>query len=105
MGNRSRFAAAAAASAAVAVDVVVRARRRARLASATRGIAEEILPSVLDNAPSATLPGPVADDAHAPGHRHLRRSETVVGEPEPGPERASRFAKHRHGRLRHQGWP
>ncbi len=101
MGNRSRFVTVAAGSAA-AVAALTRARRRARLASATEGFVDDIMPSVLQETPSSGLPVPSADEAHAPGHRHLHWSGTETDEPAPRPVRVRPLAKHRRG-LRHPG--
>jgi hypothetical protein len=102
MGNRSRYVAVtSAAVSVVGVRAVLRARRRARLRRAAEGIADAIMPSVADEAPSTT-PVPVSDEAHAPGHQHLPMTGSVLEEPAPPPVRERPFAKHRHG-LRHPG--
>jgi hypothetical protein len=56
------------------------ARRRARAQQAAAGIAESIMPTVAHEAESpAQTPGPVADEAHAPGHAHLAVPTHVAG--------------------------
>ncbi len=99
MGNRSRFVTATAGSAAIAVGAMVRARRRSRVAQATEGFAESIMPTPT---PRASSSGPVADEAHAPGHQHLHLGERELNEPRPKSTRVRPFAKHRHG-MRHPG--
>jgi hypothetical protein len=102
MGNRSRYVAvSSAAVGVVGVRAWRRARRRARLGRAAEGIADAVMPSVEAETPSTT-PVPVADDAHAPGHQHMRMTAGVLEEPAPPPVRERPFAKHRHG-LRHPG--
>lgn len=101
MGNRSRFLAVAVGSAA-AIGTLARARRRARVVSAGEGFVEDIMPSVLQEAPSTAPPVPTADEAHAPGHQHLHRRGTDTDGPVPRPMRVRPFAKHRHG-LRQPG--
>ena len=101
MGNRSRYVAVSAAVGAVGVRALLRARRRARLRRAAEGMVDAIMPSVADEAPSTT-PVPVADEAHAPGHHHMRMTAGVLEEPAPPPIRERPFAKHWHG-LRHPG--
>ncbi len=102
MGNRSRYVAvSAAAVGVVGIRALRRARRRARLGVAAEGIVDAVMPSVEDEAPSTT-PVPVADEAHAPGHQHMRMTADVVEETAPPPVRERPFAKHRHG-LRHPG--
>lgn len=103
MGNRSKYVVVGSAAAGVAggVRALVRARRRARLRRAAEGIVDVILPSVAEGAPP-TAPGAIGDEAHAPGHHHLRLTPEVREEPAPPPARHRPFAKHRHG-LRHPG--
>lgn len=102
MGNRSRYVAvSSAAVGVVGIRALLRAGRRARLRRAAGGIADAIMPSVTDEAPSTT-PLPVPDEAHAPGHQHVRMTAGVREEPAPPPVRERPFAKHRHG-LRHPG--
>jgi hypothetical protein len=102
MGNRSRYVAvSSAAVGVVGVRALLRARRRARLRRAAEGIADAIMPSLADEAPSMT-PVAAPDEAHAPGHQHMRMTAGVLEEPAPPPVRERPFAKHRHG-LRHPG--
>ncbi len=86
---------------ALAFSAFLSARRRARLASGTRGFVEDIMPSVGEATPSAPQGEPVANEAHAPGHRRRGLPEPEVP---PAPRRLGwrPFAKHRRG-LRHPG--
>lgn len=99
MGNKSKLLVATAGSAAFAVRALSRARRRARFAQSTKGISEVIMPSVGDDA-SSEPPLAVADESHAPGHRHLSRRKITSVEPKIANARP--FAKHQRG-LRHPG--
>ncbi len=105
MGNRSRFTAVGATSVALGLELIRRARRRARLERATRAIAQELAPDALARARAETQPLPVEDDAHAPGHAHLRAPRWAVREATTAPGPSRLFRRHRHGRLRHQGFP
>lgn len=102
MSNRSRFVAATAGSAALAVGAVARARRRARVANATQGVSEVIMPSVLQDTPFVAPRMRVGDEAHAPGHQHLQRRGADTEGRRPKPMRVRPFAKHQHG-SRHPG--
>ncbi len=104
MGNRSRYViVGSAAAGVVGVRAMLRARRRARLGQAAEGVADAIMPSVADKAPSTT-PVPDAGEAHAPSHQHLRTTVGVGAREEsaPPPVGHRAFAKHRHG-LRQPG--
>jgi hypothetical protein len=99
MGSRSKLIVVTAGSAAFAARALSRARRRARLAGSTKGIAEVIMPSVVEETPSAQQ-RVITDESHAPGHQHLTRREMAAPEPEPVYDRP--FAKHQRG-FRHPG--
>ena len=94
MGNRSRYAAVTAAAATAAV---MSARRNARLRQVAEGIRESILPSHVVELPTDTAPG--ADEAHAPGHQHLRRA--AGGAPAKERARGQRMARYAKG-MRHR---
>jgi hypothetical protein len=89
VGNRSKYVAFTVAAAAA----VVMRRRRSRLRAAARGIRNTILPTAVPDA--TTEPLVSADDAHAPGHRHLAHTE--VDDPGPVPLRSRPWTKHAHG--------
>ena len=99
MGNRSKYVVASAGAAALATRALVRSRWRGRFASATKEIAETIMPSVVEETPSVRSFA-VDDESHAPGHEHLARPATGPALPKPNDERP--FAKHQRG-LRHPG--
>ena len=101
MGNRSKLVVVTAGSAAFAARALSRARRRARLAASTKGIAEVIMPSVVEETPSAQQ-RLITDESHAPGHQHLMRRAMNASESEPEPVDDRPFAKHQRG-LRHPG--
>lgn len=97
MGNRSRYVVVGSAAAGMAgLRALLRARRRARLRRAAGGFVDAVVPSVAGEA------GPIGDEAHAPGHRHVPLTAEVREEPAPPTVRSRPFAKHRHG-LRHPG--
>lgn len=70
MGTRSRYVALGSMAATAAI---VSARRRARRRAAAEGIGAAIMPSRVVDAPAQWVMPP--DPGHAPGHRHLARSE------------------------------
>ena len=98
MGNRSKFVAVTAAGA-LGLNAL-RTRRRTRLEHAAEGIADAIMPSVADDAPSK--PAPTVDEAHAPGHQHLHRTAASEEESTAPRLRGRPWTKHAHG-LRHSG--
>ena len=91
MSNRSTYTAA---TAAVAGGALL-ARRRARLRRIADGIRDTILPSDVPDLPGDTTS--VADEAHAPGHRHLPAEPAERG---PRRLRGRPWTKHVHG-MRH----
>jgi hypothetical protein len=101
MGNRSKLAGSAAIVAgSVALKTVRRRRRKARFEPAAYGIAEAIVPTVGDD---QELRDPaIADEAHAPGHRHLAPTRFEADQPEPERLKSRPWRKHFHG-LRHPG--
>jgi len=66
MGNRSRFVALGAAASGAAL---LSKRRRDRRKAFAEGIEDAILPTHGDTGLPSDR-GPVADEAHAPGHQH-----------------------------------
>ena len=72
MGNRSKFVALA--TGAIGITAL-RKRRRTRLSRAAQGIRDSIMSSLASSEPAqAEQP---ANEAHAPGHRHLRWARTA----------------------------
>ena len=99
MANKSKVIMVTAGSAAFVARALSRARRRSLLAATTKGIAEVVMPSVLEETPS-TQQRVAGDEAHAPGHRHLARPFLTEREPNRVDDRP--FAKHQRG-FRHPG--
>jgi len=102
VGSRSRYVVVSSAAAGIAgVRALRRARRRARLRRAAEGFVDAVMPSVADEVPS-TVPTPVRDEAHAPGHQHLPLTGDARDEPAPSTVRSRPLAHHRR-RLRRPG--
>lgn len=101
MKDKKKLVAIAAASAAtVFARALGNARRRSRLeeAKARESFAETVMPMVsADIEPQVA--SPVMDEAHAPGHRHLRWSKEIAEEPEPSMVRSRPFSKRQRGTL------
>lgn len=99
--NRRVVAVVAASGATLLARAIARSRKRSKLDGAREGFAEVVMPMVSPENPPADA-GPLVDEAHAPGHRHLHVTPEVARELAPRPVRSRPLSKQTRG-LRHPG--
>jgi len=104
MDNKKKAMTIATASAAAIITrAIARARRRSRIESSeARKVYVETSMPMLSSEKESQMPSQLVDEAHAPGHKHLRWSKEAAEEDRPVMTRHRPFSKHQRG-MRHPG--